>query len=67
MECECKNNNVKSHDVIRKFQIVGNYNMCSECKRIEWNWLKDELEIEIKDSLYHYFVKPLHMAKGISL
>jgi hypothetical protein len=63
MECECRNKKIRSHNVIRHFKVVGNYNMCSKCRRVEWNWLNDELETEINDSLYHYFVKPLRMAE----
>jgi len=64
MECECNGGKrrVLSHDVVRHFTVVGNYNMCGKCQRVEWNWLTGDLEIEIKDTLHHWFVKPLKMS-----
>ncbi len=63
MECDCVNKNIKSHDVTRRSIVLGNYNQCGICGRVEWNYLTDQLEQEINDPLYNYLVKPIHMAK----
>lgn len=56
MECECRGDrnttNVRKHNVIRNYEIVGLYNKCGYCGRIEWLKLNDALEIEMADANY---------------
>ncbi len=57
MDCKCISviNIVKSHHVTRNFCVVGEYNLCSNCGLIEWLWMTDDLELEIKETPNHFF------------
>ena len=56
MECNCRGydnrTNVRRHKVIRHYDVVGTYQKCGHCWRVEWLSLTDELEIELANANY---------------
>ena len=55
MPCNCKGNTIKTHHVTRNFCVKGEYELCGRCGAIEWLWMTDDLEIEIRETPNHFF------------
>lgn len=62
MQCNCISvrNMTRTHHVTRNFCVVGEYNLCSNCGAIEWLWMTDGLEVEIKETPNHFFKVGAH-------
>ncbi len=55
MDCSCMTSNTRLKNIIRNYNVVAEYHRCNHCGRIEWLWMTDEFELEMKNTPDHWF------------